>query len=147
MSQSVVHLLDLPDEILLIILKKLNNIDVLYSLLNINNERLYLLAQERTFSNILNFVSIDNNSSIDHRRLDWFCINILPKIHYNVEFLISESVLLKCLLLAGDYPNLTKLELFNFKQEIALNHFTSKCYNRSMMFNTTDYEWFLVTFV
>jgi hypothetical protein len=52
MNRSDVHLLDLPDEILLVLLKKLNNIDVLYALCNINNKRLRILAQEKIFSNI-----------------------------------------------------------------------------------------------
>ncbi|CAF4242203.1 unnamed protein product, partial [Rotaria magnacalcarata] len=62
MNRSHVHLLDLPNEVLLIILRKLNNIDVLYSLLDINNGRLDILAQEKTFTNILNFVNTDESS-------------------------------------------------------------------------------------
>jgi hypothetical protein len=37
MNQSNTGLLDLPNEILTISLKKLKNVDVLYSLLDINN--------------------------------------------------------------------------------------------------------------
>jgi hypothetical protein len=51
MSRSNVNLLDLPNEILLIILRKLSNVDVLYSLLDINYGRLDMLVQEKTFSN------------------------------------------------------------------------------------------------
>ncbi|CAF3509860.1 unnamed protein product [Rotaria sp. Silwood1] len=116
MSRSDVNLLDLPDEILLTILKKLNNIDVLYSLLDDNNKHLCSLAQEKIFTNALNFVSIDNISSIDQHKLDRFCIHILPKIHQNVECFIVEPTLMKCILLATDYPNLTELKLFNFNQ-------------------------------
>jgi len=126
MGRSNVNLLDLPDEILLIILKKLNNINVLYSLLDINNEHLNSLAQQKIFSHILNFVSIDNVSLIDQHKLDRFCIDILPKIHQNVECFILELVSMERILLAADYPNLTELKIFNFKQEVALNYFTSK---------------------
>ncbi|CAF4341517.1 unnamed protein product [Rotaria sp. Silwood2] len=126
MNQLNVHLLHLPDEILLIILKKLNNIDVLYSLLNIDNERLSILAQEKIFSNTLKFVSIDNISSIDHHKIDRFYIDILPRIHHNVKCFILEPVLMECILLAADYPNLTELKLFNFEQKIALNYFTNE---------------------
>ncbi len=121
MNRSSVHLLDLPDEILLIILKKLNNIDVLYSLLDINNGRLNILAQENTFTNILNFVSIDDNSLIDR-----FCSYILPRIHHNVKCFILDPVRIIPILLATDYPNLTKLIIAHFQQEIALNCFISK---------------------
>jgi hypothetical protein len=136
MTQTNVHLLDLSDEILLIILKKLNNIDVLYSLLNIDNERLSILAQEKIFSNTLKFVSIDNISSIDHHKIDRFCIDILPRIHHNVKCFILEPVIMERILLAADYPNLTKLKLFNFEQKVALNYFTSKKNNRRMMLNS-----------
>ena len=40
MNQCNINLLDLPNEILLIILKKLDNMDVLYSLLDVDNQRL-----------------------------------------------------------------------------------------------------------
>ena len=121
MNRSNVHLLDLADEILLIILKKLNNIDVLYSLLDINDGRLNILAQQNTFTNILKFVSINNISIIDR-----FCSDILPRIHYNVKCFIIDPVFMERILLATDYPNLTELKIFHFQQEIALNYFRSK---------------------
>ena len=121
MNRSNIHLLDLPDEILFIILNKLNNIDVLYSLLDINNGRLNILAQENTFTNILNFVSIDDISLIDR-----FCSYILPRIHHNVKCFILYPVLMERILLATDYPNLTELKIFDFDEDIALKHFTSK---------------------
>ena len=109
MNRSNVHLLDLPDEILLIILNKLNNIDVLYSLLDINNGRLNILAQENTFTNILKFVSIDDTSIIDR-----FCIDILPRIHHNVKCFIFDPIFMERILLATGYPNLTELEIHHF---------------------------------
>ena len=118
MNRSNVHLFDLPDEILLIIL---NNIDVLYSLLDINNGRLNFLAQENTFTNLLKFVSIDDTCLINR-----FCIDILPRIHRNVKCFIFDPIFMERILLATDYPNLTKLEIHHFQQEIALNYFTSK---------------------
>ncbi|CAF3209201.1 unnamed protein product [Rotaria sp. Silwood2] len=124
MNQSDVHLLDLLNEILLIILKKLNNIDVLYSLLNINNERLNILAHEKIFSTIT-LVSMDNISSIDPGKLDRFCIDILPRIHHNVKCLFLEPLSMERILLSTNYPKLTKLKLFNFKQEFALRYFTN----------------------
>ncbi len=121
MSRSNVNLLDLPDEVLLIILRKLNNIDVLYSLLDINNGRLDILAQEKIFSNILNFVYIDNISLLDR-----FSTDILPRIRHNVKYFILEPVFMERILLTTVYPNLTELKLFNFDQQIALKYFTGK---------------------
>ncbi|CAF5210330.1 unnamed protein product, partial [Rotaria magnacalcarata] len=119
MNRSNVHLLDLPDEILLMILKKLNNIDVLYSLLDVNNGRLNILAQENTFTNILKFPRRYTYSLIDR-----FCIDILPRIHHNVKCFIFHPFCMKRILLATDYPNLTELKIFHFKQGITLDYLT-----------------------
>src|SRR5690349_6876912 len=113
MNRSDIHLLDLPNEILLIILHKLDNIDVLYSLFGINNKRLDILIKDDIFTNILNFV---RTSSITPMKLDRFCTYILPQIHHSIKKLILEPTSMERILLVGDYPNLTSLELFNFGQ-------------------------------
>ncbi|CAF4567664.1 unnamed protein product [Rotaria sp. Silwood2] len=132
MNQHNVHLLDLSNKILFLILKKLDNIDVLYSLLDINNQRLEIIAQEKIFSNILNFVSISQSSdqitSLPSKILDRFCISILPRIHKNVKSLILESVSMKYILRAGNYPNLTQLKLFNFTKAIFSRYFIGKIF-------------------
>jgi hypothetical protein len=130
MNQSEVHLLDLPNEILLIILKKLDNINVLYSLMGVFNERFDILLQNNVPTNTLNLVSVsstdDDISSLDVPILDRFCINILPRIGHNVKQLILESMSMRRILLACNYPNLTYLKLFNFGQAIVLSYFTGK---------------------
>jgi hypothetical protein len=132
MSQHRIHLLDLPNEILFFILKKLENVDVLYSLLGINNQRLDIIAQEPIFSKTLNFVSAsqtsDEISSISSSILDRFCISILPKIEENVKSLTFESDSMECILRAGIYPNLTELKIFNFNQAIVSRYFVGKIY-------------------
>ncbi len=122
MNQSNIHLLDLPNEIVLIILKKLDNMDLLYSLFGINNERLDILIQDRVFTNILNFVT----SSMTDVKLDRFCSYILPRSHHCIKKLILDATSMKRILLAGDYPNLTYLELLNFEQEINFRYFKGK---------------------
>ncbi|CAF4847924.1 unnamed protein product [Rotaria sp. Silwood2] len=85
MNHSNINLLDLPNEILLIILKKLHNMDVLSSLLGVDNQRLDIILQENTFTNNLKFVITtltDDIFSIADPVLNRFCINILPKIRY-----------------------------------------------------------------
>lgn len=126
MSQRDINLLDLPNEILFNILKKLNNMDVLYSLLDINNQRLHIIAQDKIFTNVLNFISLlspNDSSSISNRKLDRFCFEILPQIHHNVKCLILESVSIERILHAAEYPNLTQLEIFNFNKEIMSRYF------------------------
>ncbi|CAF4398723.1 unnamed protein product, partial [Rotaria magnacalcarata] len=83
MNQCNINFLDLPTEILHVILKMLDNMDVLYSLFDVNNQRLSNIIQENTFTNTLNFVLItltDDILSISDPILDRFCINILPRI-------------------------------------------------------------------
>ncbi|CAF3049186.1 unnamed protein product [Rotaria sp. Silwood2] len=129
MNQSNVGLLDLPNEILLIILKKLDNMDVLYSLLDVDNQQLDIIAQENIFSNTLNFVltTFSNDiSSISYTIVDRFCTNILPRIHHNVKSLILDSISIERILFVAEYPNLTELKLFNFNNKIASRYFTDK---------------------
>jgi hypothetical protein len=67
MNRSSVHLLDLPNEMLFNILNKLDNVDVLYSLLGINNEQLDSITRQKTFSNILIlFASTIHNTTRIH---------------------------------------------------------------------------------
>ncbi|CAF3384683.1 unnamed protein product [Rotaria socialis] len=127
MNQS--NLLDLPTEILLIILKKLDNMDILYSLSGVDNQQLDSILQENTFTNNLKFVIItltDDILSSADPVLNRFCIDILPKIHYSVKSLILDSISMEKILLAGDYPNLTQLKLFNFNENIVSRYFTGE---------------------
>ena len=118
MNQSDINLLDLPNEILILILKKLDNVDVLYSLFGIENKRINILIDDRVFFYILNFTKI---STID-TKLDRFCTCILPQRSYYIKKLILDTNSMECILLAGDYPNLTSLTLFNFGQETAARY-------------------------
>ncbi len=122
MDRSRVDFLHLPNEILVTILKKLDNVDILYSLFGINNERLDSIIQDEIFSNTLNFASTVRNSTM----LDRFCNYILPRIHYNVKCLIVEPVSMERILLTTHYPNLTDLKLFHFQRDNSLDYSTGK---------------------
>ncbi|CAF1208313.1 unnamed protein product [Adineta steineri] len=124
MNRSNVYLLDLPNEILFNILKKLQNVDVLYSLLGINNDRLDNIARNAMFSNILNFISNVQNTIINDFQLNRFCDYILPEISHNVKYLIVESTYIERILLATHYPNLIHLKIFNFQCDYSLQYFT-----------------------
>ncbi|CAF1064472.1 unnamed protein product [Rotaria sordida] len=123
MNQSDIGLLDLSNEILLIILKKLDNIDVLYSLFGINNQRLEILLQDDVFANTLNLAT---TSSITDLKLERFCTYILPRSNHCIKKLILETTSMERILLAGNYPNLTALELINFEQKKVFHYFTGK---------------------
>ncbi|CAF1377089.1 unnamed protein product [Rotaria magnacalcarata] len=127
MTQHNVQILDLPDEILLLVLKKLDNIDVLYSLLGINNHRLDVIVQEKIVTDVLSFVSISNLteeiSPISALALNRFRNGILPKIHKNVKSFIVESDSFECILGAATYPNLTQLKIFNLNKAFVSRYF------------------------
>ncbi|CAF1407561.1 unnamed protein product, partial [Rotaria sordida] len=129
MNQSNVGFLDLPNEILLLILKKLSKMDILYSLLDVDHQRLDIIVQEKTFTNTLNFVLTtltDDIFSLPDTIVDRFCTTILPRIHHNVKSLIVDSVSIERILLVGDYPNLTELKLYNFNRKVVSQYFTDQ---------------------
>ena len=63
-NQSIVNIVDLPDEILFHILKKLNNFDVLYSLVGVN-ERLDRLTCDISFTRLVNLMTIESDRMTD----------------------------------------------------------------------------------
>ena len=128
MNRSNIHLLDLPDEMLFGIVKKLDNVDVLYSLFDIDNERIDRIAREEIFSDTLNFASTIRNIPVIDSMFDRFCDYILPRIHHNVKCLIVEPTSMKRILLAADYPELTELKLFNFHRDTSLHYFAVQRY-------------------
>ena len=95
MNQHDAHLLDLPKEILFLILRKLENVDVLYYLMDINNHRLDCIVQDAIFTNILNFMPTLQPASwflsISSTVLDRFDAPILPRIHEYVKSLTIDS--------------------------------------------------------
>ena len=120
MEYSNVGLNDLPDEILLIILKKLNNFQIHYSLHGVN-QRLTQLIQDSIFTNNLYFVKKSSDKFLDrlenkmvHSR---FCLQILPSIDDKIEFLSLESSSMKSVLDASHYVNLHCLALHNIDDE------------------------------
>ncbi|CAM4809796.1 unnamed protein product [Rotaria magnacalcarata] len=103
--------------------------DVLYSLLNVDNQRLDMVVQEEMFTENLNFVittSTDEIFPIADHKMDRFCRNILPIINNNVKSLILESGSMERILLAANYPNLTEIKLFNFTDKIFSRYFKGK---------------------
>ena len=129
MKYSDVELNDLPDEILLIILKKLDNLEVLYSFHGAN-ERLNRILHDPIFTSCLNFVKWSSFEYIDkfssNILLDRFCLQILPEICTKIKWLDLESSSMECLLHAADFSNLYGLGLYNINEETAECLFTGK---------------------
>ncbi|CAF4237759.1 unnamed protein product, partial [Rotaria sordida] len=127
MKYSCVELNDLPDEILLIIFKKLDNLEILYSIQDIN-ERLNKIIYDQIFTSHLSFLKWSFNKCINKFSsdiiLNRFCLQILPKIHTKIKWLDVESSFMKNILHAADYPNLNTLGLYNIEEETAKYLFT-----------------------
>ncbi|CAF5124585.1 unnamed protein product, partial [Rotaria sp. Silwood1] len=121
MNYSTVNIVDLCDDILLVILNKLNNIDVLYSLIGVNR-KLDRLAQDITFTQSIDLVEISSNEENNSKKksiLDRFCIDIIPRIQHNIESLTLDPLLIDRVLYIGNYSNLHKLTLVNLQLEVA----------------------------
>jgi hypothetical protein len=130
LNNNHLNILDLPDEILFIIFQKLNMVDVLYSLVDVNQrfERLTLdslYIRDLDMTNIMAFNSLyDETSSIDTQVLSRICEKILSRIHHQVHKLTVEEYSMQQILLAANYPQLYSLSLINFQEEILYQYLT-----------------------
>ncbi|CAF2779841.1 unnamed protein product [Rotaria sp. Silwood2] len=131
MKHSSVELNDLPDEILMLILKKLYNVQVLYSLIGVN-KRLNKFVHDSIFTSHLTLMRCFLDDTIDPLPdpiLDRFCLQILHEIHHKIQWLNLESSSMKRILLATNYPNLFGLGLFDIEIETALSLFIGKIFS------------------
>jgi len=130
MKHSSVELNDLPDEILMIILKKLSNVEVLYSLIGVN-KRLHTIVHDPIFTNCLMLMKCISDESIDSLPksiLDRFCLQILPEIHHQIKWLDLEPSSMKRILFATNYPILYGLGLYDIAIETVLSLFSGKIF-------------------
>ncbi|CAF4645363.1 unnamed protein product [Rotaria sp. Silwood2] len=125
MKHSTVSISALSDEMLLAILMKLNNVDVLYSLIGVN-KKLDQLAQDITFTQSIDLVKIlSNNKSKSKTKsiLDRFCFDIIPQIQHNIESLTLDRLSIDRVLSIGNYIKLWKLTLVNLPLKMACHIF------------------------
>ncbi|CAF1418615.1 unnamed protein product [Rotaria sordida] len=138
MEYSYDQLSHLPDEILMIIFKKLHNISLFYSLIGVNR-RLNKIIHDSIFTNRLTFLRFlpvpltEFNDlpnylaySLPDPIVNRFCFQILPKIHNKIEWLNVEPFSMKRIFLATNYPNLSGLGLYNIQVEQAMHLFSDE---------------------
>ncbi|CAF3882169.1 unnamed protein product [Rotaria sordida] len=124
LNNDNLNILDLPDEILFIIFKKLNTIDVFHSLVGVNQQfdRLALdplNVHDLDMTDIMTINSLyDKIPSIDTETLSKICSKILPRIHHQVHKLTVEQYSMKDILRAANYSELYSLSLINFQAKI-----------------------------
>ncbi|CAF1374487.1 unnamed protein product [Rotaria sordida] len=127
MKYSLIKLNDLSDEILIYILKKLENDQVLYSLIGVN-KRLNTLIHDRIFTShlrLMRYISDDSINLLSHTILDRFYSEILPSIDHKIQWLDLESSSMERIL-SRNYPNLYRLGLYNLEIESAKHLFTNE---------------------
>jgi hypothetical protein len=124
----------MPNEILLMIFKKLNMVDVLYSLVSVT-QRFDQLILNPFYIRNLDMTSMTMKSfydriySIDDQVLSKICKNILPRIHHQVNELIVEQNSMERVLHTINYPQLYSLSLIDFEAEVLLEYLTGKLFN------------------
>jgi hypothetical protein len=112
---------------LLVILNKLDSVDVLYSLIGVHTT-LDRLARDITFTQSIDLVRIlsnEQNNSGNKSIFDRFCFDILPQIQHNIECLTLDSLSTDRVLYIGNYPKLHKLTLVNLPLDMASRIFNS----------------------
>ena len=124
LNNNQLNILDLPDEILFIIFEKLNKVDVLYSLVDVNRrfdrlalDSLYIHGLNMTDTTTINSF-YEQTCSMDSQVISKICEKVLPRIHHQVHELTLEESSMKPILLAASYPQLHSLSLINFQEEI-----------------------------
>jgi hypothetical protein len=129
MTDLSIQFNDLPDEIILIILKKLHNVEVLNSLIGVN-KRFNRIALDSIFTSHLSLMKFCSNESayyaLPDSILDRFCSQILPSIHHKINWLNLESTSIERLLLATNYSNLYGLGLYSIDVDEAISLFIGK---------------------
>ena len=120
-SRNILNLLDLPNEILLMIIKYLNMVDVIYSLVDVT-ERLNQLVLNPFYTRILDMTCVKMEllpervySTDDHVR-ERICQNVLSRINHQVDELIINQPSIKRVLHTIDFPQLHSLLLIDLNE-------------------------------
>ncbi|CAF1311041.1 unnamed protein product [Rotaria sp. Silwood1] len=131
MDDFSVKINDLPDEILMTISRKLYNVEVLSSLISVN-QRLNIIAHDSNFIDNLTLFQRSSHNFVDPLSsaiLDRFLSDILPRIHHRIKWLNLESTSMKNILLATNYPSLSGLSLYGIEVEKAISLFIDKLFD------------------
>jgi hypothetical protein len=126
MSNLSINIVDLSDEILLLIFKKINNIELLNSILSIS-QRLDQIVCDTSLTDTLDLTNIscnDANSSNTNEIFRRFSTYVLPRIHCNVVSLAVQGSMYHQIFGFINYPNLRKVTFDNVKLDMASQIFT-----------------------
>ncbi|CAF2878107.1 unnamed protein product [Rotaria sp. Silwood2] len=129
MQRLFIQLDDLPDVILIYIFKKLYNVEVLYSLMGVN-QRFNRIVHDTIFTRVLYLLKYcpddDSTFPLPDPILDRFCSKILPEIGHQIETLFLERTSVERVLYATNYPNLNNLGLCDIDIKLAMSLFVDE---------------------
>jgi hypothetical protein len=131
LNNNEINILDLPDEMLLSIFNKLNNVDVLYSLVDVNQrfDRLVL------YSLVIHDLDFTINSLLDcdfkeySERFGQICTSILPRIHHQINKLTLGQLSIERVLYTLKFPQLHSLSLVSVEFNRLLAYIIGMLYN------------------
>ncbi|CAF0787842.1 unnamed protein product [Adineta steineri] len=113
LSSNDINILDLPDEMLHAIFNNLSTVDILYSLVDVD-QRFTRLALDPLVIRHLDFVIKQDDlhdSSVNTKILDRICSKILPRINEKVEKLTVDQFSMERIIDVVDYSQLHSLSL------------------------------------
>ncbi|CAF1370841.1 unnamed protein product [Rotaria sordida] len=113
LNKNEINILDLPDEMLLSIFNKLNNIDILYSLVDVN-QRFDRLVFNSLYIHDLNFTSnllLDCEFKEYSKHFNRICTSILPRIRHQINKLTLRQLSIQRVLYTCNFPQLHSLSL------------------------------------
>ncbi|CAF5184415.1 unnamed protein product, partial [Rotaria sp. Silwood1] len=108
LNNNDINILDLPDELLLCIFNKLHTIEMLYSLVNVN-QRFDRLVLDPFYIHHLDLTVkplLYHNSPVNNQIFDRIRTQVLPRIHHKVNKFTVEPLSMECILGTIDYSEL-----------------------------------------
>lgn len=120
------NILDLPDEMLVTIISKMNMVDALYSLVDVNQRFSRIIFDHLYISHLdlTNHSFLNRNSATANQVLDQIVEKIFPRIAHKIKKLTVTLLSLQSIPRFINYPQLRSLKLIHVKQKILLQHLT-----------------------
>ncbi|CAF2919463.1 unnamed protein product [Rotaria sp. Silwood2] len=128
LNNNDITILDLPDEMLRNIFNKLNMVDMLYSLVDVN-QRFDRLALDSLYIHHFDLVikrDDIHNFSVDTHIIDRICSKILPRINDKVTKFTLEPLSMERVFSTVHYPQLYSLSFVNFQPKILSQYLSDK---------------------
>jgi hypothetical protein len=122
--------MDLPDEMLLMIVNRLNNIDILYSLVDVN-QRFNRLTFNSLYFHDLDFTTVSMFDPKSHEYsvlINRICKNLLSRIHHQVNTLTLDHISMEHVLHTFNFPQLHSLSLVLRRSETFVQYLTGMIY-------------------